>query len=209
MSVKIVATRKPRTGVNRFDLVDNVFSFAIGVMIMFSIFLIFILDKSCFQIQLEKVEITEEAIPVIIETTQIQEDIIEIKENEKNAGYTEEDVELLARLMYAEEGVLLQRQSMENAELAHKLCGSVVLHRTKRNYLGASTIKETIYAKGQYADTTLQKLDVQEAPEIVKQWAEELLSEGSIGPENMIYQSEFPQGEVYIQIDNQYFGCCQ
>ncbi len=74
-------------------------------------------------------------------------------------------------------------------------------------YLGADSIEETIYAEGQYADTTLQKLATQEAPEIVKRWAEELLNDGPIGPKNMIFQSEFEQGQIYMMIDNQYFGC--
>ena len=216
--VKKVAKRKKYyRGADRFTLGDNVVSSAIGAIIMFSIFLLFMMDKSALQETMKNVTLKKEEIPIVQEKITVQEEkqeetveevIIEDKEEpEMITFYTEEDVELLARLMYAEEGVLLQRQSMEDAELAHKLCGSVILHRTEMGYLGADSIEETIYAEGQYADTTLQKLSTQEAPEIVKKWAEELLTDGPIGPENMIYQSEFPQGKVYTTIDNQYFGC--
>lgn len=216
--VKKVAKRKEYyRGADRFTLGDNVVSSAIGAIIMFSIFLLFMMDKSALQETMKNVTLKKEEIPIVQEKITVQEEkqeetveevIIEDKEEpEMITFYTEEDVELLARLMYAEEGVLLQRQSMEDAELAHKLCGSVILHRTEMGYLGADSIEETIYAEGQYADTTLQKLATQEAPEIVKRWAEELLNDGPIGPKNMIFQSEFEQGQIYMMIDNQYFGC--
>ena len=154
MTKRISATRKTATGVNRFDLADNVFSFAIGVIIMFAIFLIFMVDKDCFQTGLQTVTVKQEKIPVKEETIQIQEkgekieEVIETQENEKIVAYTDEDLKLLSRLMYAEEGVLLQRQSMENAELAHKLCGSVVLHRTKMGYLGQLRLRKLFMQRG-------------------------------------------------------------
>ena len=221
MSERVKTKRNYYRGADRFSLGDNVVSFAIGTITMLIIFLVFMMDKSSFQKMMKNVTLEKEEIPIIeeeISTQQevneketVEEVIIHNKETEAETmiSYTEADVELLARLMFAEEGVLLQRQSIEDAELAHKLCGSVILHRTEMGYLGANSIEETIYAKGQYADTTLQKLTTQEAPEIVKQWAEELLTDGPIGPENMIYQSEFAQGKVYTQIDNQYFGCSE
>ena len=222
MSAKVRKVAKKKEyykGADRFDIGDNVFSFAIGTIIMLLIFLLFMMDKSSFQKTMKEISLKKEEIPIVEEevsaqqevTETVEEVIIQNKETEAErvTSYTQVDVDLLARLMYAEEGVLLQRQSIEDAELAHKLCGSVILHRTEMGYLGANSIEETIYAKGQYADTTLQKLTTQEAPEIVKQWAEELLTDGPIGPENMIYQSEFAQGKVYTQIDNQYFGCSE
>lgn len=121
--------------------------------------------------------------------------------------YTESDLELLARLMYAEEGVLLQKLPEWEAQAAHKLCGSVVLNRLNCNFGGATTIEEVIYAPGQYSSASV--LFEKEVPDIVYQWAEELLMYGPIGPENMVFQSQSPQGsETYKQIYNQYF-CLQ
>lgn len=132
--------------------------------------------------------------------------LVELTQTQSNT-YTEADVELLARLMYAEEGVLLQRLPEWQARAAHKLCGSVVLNRMNCNFGGATTIEEVIYAPGQYSSASV--LFEKEVPDIVYQWAEELLMYGPIGPENMVFQSQSPQGsETYKQIYNQYF-CLQ
>lgn len=116
---------------------------------------------------------------------------------------SEEDVMLLAKLMHAEEGTLRYSLSYEDAKMAHMLCGSVVLHRLNMHYRGANTIEEVIYMSGQYA--SVENLD-QEVPEETIQWARELLENGPMGPEDMIYQAEFEQGEdIYENIGNQYF----
>lgn len=115
------------------------------------------------------------------------------------------DVELLASLMYHEEGKTLSEVPFEDAKRAHMLAGSVVLHRTNMNYKGAQSIRETIYAKGQYAQSTLNKLD-EPVPDYVIEWARELIENGPIGPSDMIYQAEFEQGKgTYEHIYNQYF----
>lgn len=113
--------------------------------------------------------------------------------------------ELLASLMYHEEGVLLSIIDYEDAKRAHLLAGSVVLHRTNMNFMGAETIEETIFAKGQYHTETLKKL-ANPVPEEVLDWAGELLENGPIGPADMIFQAQFPQGEGTVdKIHNQYF----
>lgn len=130
----------------------------------------------------------------------LEEPIVEISQT-----YTSEDVELLARLMYAEEGIFIYRLPENEAKYVNQLAGSVVLHRKNMNYRGAETIEEVIYDKGQYACVENGSI-YQEVPDIVYKWAEELLKEGPLGPENMIYQAEFEQGsEVFDHIGNQYF----
>lgn len=117
----------------------------------------------------------------------------------------EEEVLLLAQLMHAEEGVLRRDLSSEDAKMAHMLCGSVVINRRNMNYRGAKTIKDVIYTKGQYA--CIENLN-QKVPDETIEWARELLENGPIGPENMIYQAEFEQGsETVAHIGNQYFCC--
>lgn len=127
----------------------------------------------------------------------------------QNTRYIEKttlsDAKLLASLMYHEEGVLLSILPYEDAKRAHMLAGSVVIHRTNMNYKGANSIRDTIFAEGQYAETTLEKLD-QPVPDYVVEWAEELLEQGPIGPSDMIYQAEFEQGNgTYDEIHNQFF----
>ena len=119
--------------------------------------------------------------------------------------YTQEEVELLAKLMYAEVGVYIYKFAEEEAEYIHKLTGSVVIHRRNMNYLKDETIHDVIYAKGQYACVDNGSIE-QEVPEVVYEWAEELLRDGPIGPENMIYQAQFEQGSGNFEhVGNQYF----
>lgn len=115
----------------------------------------------------------------------------------------ESEVILLAKLMHAEEGVLRQKLSPKEAKKAHMLCGSVVLHRKNMHYMGANTIADVIYTPGQYG--SIKNLE-QEVPEETIEWARELLQNGPLGPEDMIFQAEFPQGEdIFEYIGNQYF----
>lgn len=117
-----------------------------------------------------------------------------------------DDILLLAQLMHAEEGILRTRLSKEDAKMAHMFAGSVILHRKDMNYRGAKTIKDVIYMPGQYA--CIENLE-QEIPEETIQWARELIENGPLGPQNMIYQAQFEQGsETIAHIDNQYF-CCE
>lgn len=127
------------------------------------------------------------------------------KKTKSQKVYSESDVMLLARLMHAEEGILLKKLSPEDAKRAHMLAGSVALHRLEQKYLGAETLTEVIYSHGQYA--SVEKLN-QKVPEETIQWAQELIDNGPIGPSNMIFQAEFEQGtDTYDHIGNQFFCC--
>lgn len=139
----------------------------------------------------------------------INEDINIKYKKEKYMEYTEEDIEFLAQTMFAEEEEFLSmlEQNPKIVERVFKLAGSVVIHRADNNYRGATTIQEVVFSKGQYANRTLEKVtEGQEIPGIVYEWAEELLENGAIGPNNLIYQSETLQGNRYEVIGNQYFG---
>lgn len=153
-------------------------------------------------------EIYAERIPVkemmdyYIASLPIPEETLEISSQQ---SYTEEDVELLARLMYAEVGVYIYKFPEDEAEYIHKLTGSVVIHRKNMNYRNAETIQDVIHDDGQYACVDNGSIN-QEVPEIVYEWAEELLRDGPIGPENMIFQAQFEQGSArYDHVGNQYF----
>lgn len=150
-------------------------------------------------LQVPEVEFLEETTEkIVIETVE-----------QSSSLNMQEDIELLAQLMYAEEGIFFKQYSEKPAEVerVHKLAGSVVIHRTEIGYRGETTIRGTIYSNGQYAQQTLDRVKKgQDIPEIVYTWAEELLSEGALGPRGMIYQAEFEQGdENYDEIGNQIF----
>lgn len=133
----------------------------------------------------------------------------EDSEDEKVLSYTSDDIYVLAQIMYAEEGLFFREYSTnpEMVERVHKLAGSVVLHRVENHYLGSTTILEVLYKPGQYDVLTINRVEEgQDIPEIVYQWAEDLLRDGPLGPRGLIFQSEFKQGEIYEEIGNQKFG---
>ena len=127
------------------------------------------------------------------------------------AAYNMENRELLAQMMYAEEGVFFSifANDPDANERVHKLAGSVIIHRLNCHLGGAQTLADVLYAPGQYDYRTIQRVEQgQTLPPQVYQWAEELLTNGAIGPDNLIFQAEFVQGtEVYDHIGNQYFCC--
>ena len=127
------------------------------------------------------------------------------------AAYNMENRELLAQMMYAEEGVFFSRfaDDMASCERVHKLAGSVILHRLNSHYSGAQTLADVLYSPGQYDYRTIQRVETgQTLPPLVYQWAEDLLTMGALGPDTLVFQAEFVQGsEVYDHIGNQYFCC--
>ncbi len=116
------------------------------------------------------------------------------------------DEMLLAQIMHLEEGITRVYVSPEEARMAHLLCGSVIIHRRNMHYMGANSIRDVIYAPGQYS--SIGKLYTEPIPEETMQWARELLQNGPIGPADMIFQSQSEQGGgTYAHIYNQYFCC--
>ena len=110
--------------------------------------------------------------------------------------YTQEEVELLARLITAEVGT-------EDEERAY-LCGSVVLNRMKSDKF-PNTIREVIYQPGQYECTWNGHID-RPYEDIAYEIAEGLMTDGSEIDERVVFQSEFKQGHgTYKKIGNTYF----
>lgn len=139
-----------------------------------------------------------------------QEETKEKKEREWYLANEAQDVELLAEGMYAEEGCLLKyyNEEPEKVERVFKLAGSVIINRRNNKHLKCETIYDVLFCKGQYAIQTQNRIiEGQEIPEIVYAWAQQLLDNGPIGPNNLIYQAEFEQGVPYDELFNQKFGC--
>ncbi len=120
-----------------------------------------------------------------------------------------DDVYYLAQVMWAEEEefINLLPTKPEKTERVFKLAGSAVLHRLDVQYKDATSIQDVIFEEGQYETRTKNNVrEGQEVPDIIYQWAEELLIDGPLGPRGMIYQSQEIQGdEIYDHIGNQYF----
>lgn len=113
--------------------------------------------------------------------------------------YTEENLTLLAHLIYAEVGNCKHDETLY-------LTGAVVLNRVKSPVF-PNTIKGVIYQKGQYActwDGNFKKQPDARSYEI----AEELLINGTGKvPHNMVFQSGILHGKkAYKVIDSVVFG---
>lgn len=116
----------------------------------------------------------------------------------KKNKYSESDLSLLAHLIYAECG------SSWCSDKMLYYAGSVVLNRVKSDRF-PNSIHDVIYAHGQYAPTwngAINKTPDKRAWRIAK----DLIVNGSVLPENVVFQAEFTQGSgVYEKVQNEYF----
>lgn len=115
-------------------------------------------------------------------------------ETETERLYSDEDVWYLSRVIQAESGYC-QREMMEGV-------GSVVLNRVESD-LFPNTVKEVIEQPGQYS--TLSWLSSQVPTDEVMDVTISLLENGSIYPEDVLYQANFVQGSgVYKSLSTSY-----
>ena len=112
------------------------------------------------------------------------------------AAYTQADLDLLSRLIYAEAGCAWI------PDWVQRMVGSVVLNRVESQYY-PDTIREVIYQPGQYAPTwdgSLQKTPDARTIENARY----LLEHGSICPENVVGQNSIVTGSgVYTSYYDQ------
>lgn len=126
-------------------------------------------------------------------------DVIEEEVSIETAyDYTQEDLELLAHIIYAEAGSDYCTDEMRYG------VGSVVLNRVEDECF-PDTLYNVIYQKGQYQCTWDGNID-KTPDERSYRIAQDLLNNGSIFPSDVVYQAEFKQGSgVYSKIQNIYF----
>ena len=119
----------------------------------------------------------------------VEETVIEIDE---------EELDLLAHLIYAEAGSDWCSDKMQ------QYVGSVVLNRIASKYF-PNTMKEVIYQKGQYSCTWNGMIDY-DYNDRALECARFLLENGSQLPSNVIFQAQFEQGDgLYEKVQNMYF----
>ena len=113
--------------------------------------------------------------------------------------YTEEDLDLLARLITAEMGASWVSDEMQ------LYVGSVVLNRMQHP-LFPDTLYDVIYAKGQYSPTWTGAINNTPDERTIEN-ARQLLEQGSVLPENVVFQANFPQGDgVYYEYYDEVLG---
>lgn len=113
--------------------------------------------------------------------------------------YTNEELELLAHLIFAEAGSDWCSDKMQ------QYTGSVVLNRIASPYF-PNNMYDVIYQKGQYSVTrtgAINKTPNERAYNV----ARFLLENGSVLPSNVVFQSQHIQGDgIYEKVQNMYFS---
>jgi len=119
--------------------------------------------------------------------------------------HTQADVQMLADTMWLENGHTGKTKA-ENRECLI-LTGMVVVNRAKSGEWGGDTIKEVIFAKGQYARKTRNGIGNTDTPEWVVELAEQILTYGTNVPDYVIYQSQNKNlGTRWKEIRGEYFA---
>lgn len=142
-----------------------------------------------------------------------------VKTSEMERPYTDEELELLAHVINAEQGIEFDDETKTNKLQIYT--GQVVLNRLKKHYLGAKTLEDVIYSDSQYAcvsDVSWTNPISERAYKNAKILLLGLDYSKILGirkmPDNVIYQAEFPQSSkpnidpndnVWDHIDDTYF----
>lgn len=122
----------------------------------------------------------------------------EVMSEETSVVIDEEELDLLAHLIYAEAGSNWCSDKMQ------QYTGSVVLNRMAHESY-PDTMQEVIYQDGQYSCTWNGMIDY-EYNERALECARFLLESGSVLPANVVYQAQFMQGDgLYEKVQNMYF----
>lgn len=107
--------------------------------------------------------------------------------------YTAEDVQILGDTMWLENGHTGKTE--EDNLKCLILTGAVVVNRMKSDdkwwhKTGAKTIYDVIFAPGQYASATKNRIGKTDTPQWIYDLAEEILMYGTTVPDYVIYQSQ-------------------
>ena len=199
----------------RYTATENLISAILGIGIGLMVIPFMIAERQGRnEAEVKHYVITSE--PQISEVTETTEEVIEPAEvveasetsqEEPYFPYTQEDVYLVGNTVFHEVGVLRYRCTEEEAMKALKMTASAVVNRAKMNYmyLGrkiSDQVIESQYASFEKISNTRQE----DVDEIFYQIAEEILQNGPVISERLVFQSEFKQGQEVAHIDNQYFG---
>lgn len=127
------------------------------------------------------------------------EEILQAMEEAQKPSYTQEDLDLLARVIYAEVGCTWI------PDWVQRMVGSVVLNRVASPYY-PDTIHDVIYQPGQYAPTWDGSIHKTPDARTIEN-ARYLLENGSICPENVVGQNSIITGSgVYTSYTDPILG---
>lgn len=119
---------------------------------------------------------------------------------EPEPPYSEEDLDLLARLITAEMG------SEWVPDEVQLYVGSVPLNRMKSDAFPGETLYDVIYQESQYSPTWTGAINNTPDERTIEN-AKKLLTNGSVLPENVVFQANFKQGDgVYYEYYDEILG---
>ena len=120
--------------------------------------------------------------------------------NEPELLTTEDEIDLLARLLTAEQGY--------NAdEMDYYMTGSVIVNRIKSEKF-PNSLYEVVFQSGQYQCVSNNHIN-REYDDVAWEVAEELLEEGTTIDERVTYQAEFEQGSGVYEKRGRTYYCYQ
>ena len=115
-----------------------------------------------------------------------ESEVIEKENEEEIKTYTDEDLMLLAKVIYSENGCSWFPRVIQ------LITGSVVLNRVNDEDF-PNTIYDVVYQPGQYGCAWNGSFNIDPSEEAIES-ARFLLENGSIIPKNVVYQAGFTQG---------------
>ena len=159
----------------------------------------FLVSDSLKEKAVEEIVVTIEHFEKGSGTAQITNSTEHIEELQTGVLVNPDDLEILARIIYGECGSDYLPDEMQIAT------GSVFLNRVSSSVF-PNTFKEVAFQDGQYSCTNQGSGYWLEPNQRAYDNARFLLINGSQLPENVIFQSQFKQGDgVYKKIGNQYY----
>ncbi len=114
---------------------------------------------------------------------------------------SEEEVDLLCRLVFAESG--------NQSDKCQMAVTNVILNRLESNYSGATTLSEVVYEPGQFTPALNGSLKKVKASERVIQNVKAALEQEVTIPKDVMYFNSvgfFSWADKYDQIDDMYFS---
>ena len=158
----------------------------------------------------ETVEKTEYLTEAVIDVPQVQNVSYSVSTDsneEPYFPYTDTDIYLVGNTVFNEVGVFFEELSEEEAERAAYLTASCLVNRAKMNYLGLGTkIADQVYSNQYESREKVTSVKEDYVYDRIYEIAEDVLKNGPVVSEKLIFQSEKKQGEVIETIGNQFFG---
>lgn len=154
------------------------------------------IGKGDYVVALEKKEAKRRKL--IRERKKREKEKREREKREKEKFFSNSNLELMAHLIYGEAG--------DQSDECQQAVGMVIINRINDNDFNCSTVREAIFAPGQYACTTDGNFYRTPSKQAYKNAKAVLTGNTIYVPKNVVYQSQFRQGSgIWRKIGTEIF----